>query len=192
MVLVGGLPGTGKSTLAEGLADDLGYAVLRSDEIRKDLAGVAHSEPSDAAYGQGLYRAETTTATYAEMLRQAGTLLELGESVILDASWTRAPFRQQAGDLARATASRLIQLRCTLDPIIASQRIARRREAGGDPSDADAAIAAQMAAHADPWPEAVAIDTVAHIGAVIGAARAQLDDNSDGNAPARPGEVFEE
>jgi hypothetical protein len=192
MVLVGGLPGTGKSTLAEGLADDLGYAVLRSDEIRKDLAGVAHSEPSDAAYGQGLYRAEATTATYAEMLRRAATLLELGESVILDASWTRVPFRQQAGDLARATASRLIQLCCTLDPISAAQRIARRREVGGDPSDADAAIATQMAPHFDVWPEAVPIDTAAHIGAVIGAARAQLEHDRDGSAAARPGEVFEE
>ena len=187
MVLVGGLPGTGKSTLAEGLADDRGYAVLRSDEIRKDLAGVAHSEPSAAAYGQGLYRAETTTATYAEMLRQAGTLLELGESVILDASWTRAHLRHQAADLARATGSRLIQLRCTLDPISAAQRIARRREAGGDPSDADAVIAAQMAAHCDPWPEAVAIDTAADIGAVIGAARAQLDDDTDGSAATEVG-----
>ena len=166
------------------------YLAGRGPLLRRRMADAkvcdGHGD-RDAAYGQGLYRAEATTATYAEMLLQAGTLLELGESVILDASWTRAPFRQQAGDLARATASRLIQLRCTLDPIIASQRIARRREAGGDPSDADAAIAAQMAAQSDPWPEAVAIDTVAHIGAVIGAARAQLDDNSDGNAPAEVG-----
>jgi aminoglycoside phosphotransferase family enzyme len=40
LVLVGGLPGTGKSTLAAGLADRFGWSVLRSDEVRKDLAGV--------------------------------------------------------------------------------------------------------------------------------------------------------
>ena len=52
---------------------------------------------------------------------------------------------------------------------------------------ADAAIAAQMAAHSDPWPEAVPIDTAADIGAVMGAARAQLDDSRDGSAAAEEG-----
>lgn len=40
LVLVGGSPGTGKSTVAAGLADRLGWAALRSDELRKDLAGL--------------------------------------------------------------------------------------------------------------------------------------------------------
>ena len=95
--------------------------------------------------------------------------------------------RHQAADLARATGSRLIQLRCTLEPIIAVRRIARRREAGGDPSDADAVIAARMAAHCDPWPEATAIDTAADIRAVMGAARAQLDDDTEGSAASEVG-----
>jgi len=43
LVLVGGLPGTGKSTLAAALADATGWSVLRSDEVRKDLAGLGHT-----------------------------------------------------------------------------------------------------------------------------------------------------
>ena len=45
VVAIGGLPGTGKSTLARALAPDIGNApgalVLRSDEIRKRRHGVA-------------------------------------------------------------------------------------------------------------------------------------------------------
>ena len=139
LALVGGLPGTGKSTLSEGLADRTGWSLLRSDEIRKDLSGVAHPEPAAADYGQGLYDAQITAITYREMLRRASALLELGESVILDASWTHESHRDQAARQAHATSSRLVQLRCTLDPATAAQRIALRRAAGGDPSDADAA-----------------------------------------------------
>src|SRR5262249_5650864 len=40
LVLVGGLPGTGKSTLARGLATAAGFGVIRSDVVRKELAGV--------------------------------------------------------------------------------------------------------------------------------------------------------
>ena len=37
LVLIGGLPGTGKSTLASGLERELGMCVVRSDELRKTL-----------------------------------------------------------------------------------------------------------------------------------------------------------
>ncbi len=39
LVLLAGLPGTGKSTLARGLAERAGFTVIRSDEVRKELAG---------------------------------------------------------------------------------------------------------------------------------------------------------
>ena len=50
LVLVGGLPGTGKTTLAGALADRLGFTVLSSDRIRKELAGIP-AEQSCAAPG---------------------------------------------------------------------------------------------------------------------------------------------
>ena len=37
VVLVGGLPGTGKTTLAQGLAEKAGLSVMRSDLVRKEL-----------------------------------------------------------------------------------------------------------------------------------------------------------
>ena len=48
LIVIGGLPGTGKSTLARGLGDELGWPVLRSDEIRKEQVGL---DPTSAIAG---------------------------------------------------------------------------------------------------------------------------------------------
>ncbi|MFE0201601.1 AAA family ATPase, partial [[Kitasatospora] papulosa] len=47
MIMVGGLPGTGKSTLSAALADRLGLTLLSSDRVRKQLSG----RPPDAPAG---------------------------------------------------------------------------------------------------------------------------------------------
>src|SRR5690606_1293305 len=96
LVLVGGLPGTGKSTLAAGLGRGLGATVLRTDEVRKELAGLPADRPAGAEVGQGIYGPNSTEATYRELLRRAEVALGLGESVVLDASWTDARWRALA------------------------------------------------------------------------------------------------
>jgi hypothetical protein len=159
LVLVGGLPGTGKSALATAVADALDWSVLRSDEVRKDLAGIPHHRPVPTAYGEGLYAPEVTKLTYEELLGRARRALEAGESVVLDASWTDARARAAAVEVASATASELFQLRCSAPPELAAGRMAARRSAGCDASDATPAIAAAMAEAAHPWPEAMPIDT---------------------------------
>jgi aminoglycoside phosphotransferase family enzyme len=55
-LLIGGLPGTGKSTLANALAENAGFRVVRSDVVRKQLAGVGEEE-SRSTFGQGIYTA---------------------------------------------------------------------------------------------------------------------------------------
>ncbi|HEU4546944.1 MAG TPA: AAA family ATPase, partial [Microlunatus sp.] len=81
LVLVGGLPGTGKTTLAAALADDLEYVVIRSDRVRKEIAGL---DPNKHGGGPpGLYSAAMTERTYRLMLARADQLLQRGESVLL-------------------------------------------------------------------------------------------------------------
>ena len=53
LVVIGGLPGSGKSTLAAGLGDELGWPVLRSDELRKERAGIAPSDPGGSLVQRG-------------------------------------------------------------------------------------------------------------------------------------------
>ncbi|MBK5289406.1 MAG: AAA family ATPase [Acidimicrobiia bacterium] len=159
LVLVGGLPGTGKSTLAAGLGDRLGWTVLRSDELRKDLEGIAHSEHRSDEFGAGMYDREHTAATYRTLVDRAGLLLARGESVILDASWSIGRWREAAQQVAEETASDCVEFRCTAPDSVAVRRLEERLAAGDDVSDATAGVARRMALSADAWPTAVTIDT---------------------------------
>jgi hypothetical protein len=164
LVLVGGLPGTGKSTLAGAVADRLGWTVLNSDRIRKELAGIPPHAAGAAPFGAGIYASSWTTRTYAELLRRAAGLLARGESVILDASWSSAELRSAVTDLALEQHAHLTELRCVASPELARQRLEARPSGV---SDADAEIAMKLAAVAAPWPTAVVIDTE-HGGAAAG------------------------
>ncbi len=156
LVLVGGPPGTGKSTLAGAIADRLGFTVLRSDRIRKELAGIEPGHHVTAGFGAGIYTASWTEQTYAELLRRAAGLLSRGESVVLDATWTSARHRQAAAAAAGQAAADLVQLRCSAPLRMTASRIASRT-AGN--SDATPAIAERLTAGFEPWPEAQIIDT---------------------------------
>lgn len=159
LVLVGGLPGTGKSTLATGLAEVLGGTVIRSDVVRKELAGLRPHQPAPAGFTEGIYTRSATTATYREMLRRTEVALGLGEIVVLDASWSAERWRSEARSVANRTASELVELRCSAPPDTAARRMRRRRSVGGDPSDATPEIAARLALAEDPWPKATIVDT---------------------------------
>lgn len=160
LVLVGGSPGTGKSTLASALAGRMGYAVLRSDEVRKEMIGLAHGEHADAPFGAGAYDEATTDATYTELLVRARQAMDLGVSVILDASWSGADQRGKAAQVADASSADLVELRCDAPAEVTATRIVDRRGRGADASDATPAIAAAMRAAFDPWPTAGVVSTV--------------------------------
>ena len=171
MVLVGGAPGTGKTTLAQALGAATGWTVVRSDETRKDLAGLPHSPADPGEFGVGLYAPEISDRVYAQMLDGAAGHLALGESVVLDASWSAGARRAAARRVASACGAEIIEIRCRLAPAIASARILARRAAGEGSSDATPEIAARLAASADPWPEARSIDTDSPPGLVLREAR---------------------
>ncbi|MFC4119908.1 AAA family ATPase [Nonomuraea zeae] len=156
LVLVGGAPGTGKTTVAAAIADRLGYVLLSSDRVRKELAGIAPEQPAPAPFGEGIYSQEWTERTYRELLSRAETMLQHGEPVVLDASWRAAGQREAAKEVGRRTSSDLVALHCTAPPQLIAERLARRE---GGMSDADRAIGAAIAATAAPWGDAVEIDT---------------------------------
>ena len=68
LLLVGGAPGTGKSTIATALGTDLDAFVVRSDEVRKELAGLPAGAHAPAPPHGGIYDRSRTVATYAALL----------------------------------------------------------------------------------------------------------------------------
>ncbi|MEX5636956.1 bifunctional aminoglycoside phosphotransferase/ATP-binding protein [Parafrankia sp. FMc2] len=192
LVLVGGLPGTGKSTLARELAAPApdpgeGWLLLRSDVVRKELAGLPPEASAVAEPGAGIYAADATEHSYAELLTRARHALEHGQSVVIDASWSSARARALAAAAARECDAELVQLRCVSPPRVAVARIAARAAAsaagrGGapgagpvDPSDATERVYFDMATRTDPWPEARDVDTSTSADTALALARPLVD-----------------
>ena len=100
LVAVGGLSGTGKSTLAAALAPSLGAAPgavhLRSDLERKTMFGVAETVrlPTEA------YSTEASRSVYDLLCRKARLALAAGQSVVVDAVHARPDERSAIESVA--------------------------------------------------------------------------------------------
>lgn len=130
-----GLMGSGKSTLADQLSFELGINVFRSDAVRKRLAGIPAGTPVPAAYSEGLYSAATSDATYAELLRLAGTELAAGHSVIIDATFKQKEDRSRCSALAKQYAAAFVILHVSCSEAENLRRLAERAAAGNSLSD---------------------------------------------------------
>lgn len=182
LVLVGGGPGTGKSTVAEAIGAALEWPVLASDEVRKEQAGIAATDHALARPDEGLYTPDRTEATYSALLDRAAQLLERGQSVVLDASWTRADHREAARRVAATGHAHIVEVETVIDPAVAKERIVRRLSSPWTVSDATPEIVDHMATLHDPWPEALGVRTDVPIpetrAAAVRAALALGDDAS--------------
>ncbi|MBL8859942.1 MAG: AAA family ATPase [Planctomycetes bacterium] len=134
LVLVGGLPGTGKSVLSRGLAARADFHWLRADAIRKELAGLDPLAPGGSAVRTGIYTQAWNERTYAECLSRAKELLFSGRRVLVDASFKEDARRLAFVDAAREWGVPVRILECTSAPELVKDRLAHRT---GDPSDAD-------------------------------------------------------
>ena len=134
LILTCGRMGVGKTTLAGSLARALGARLLRSDVVRKELAGLSPLERCDAPFGGGIYSEDLSRRTYAALL--AAALEKTDEaSVIVDASFARAGDRRLFQDRARRANRRCFLLHLVCDEETALLRLDRRRAEGADASD---------------------------------------------------------
>lgn len=126
LLMVGGVMGTGKSTLARALQQELGWASCASDSIRKELAGLQPAQPQEAAFGAGVYSAEWTARTYQGLLEAAQKALADGRSVIVDASFSRRADRLAMARLATRYGAGVVFAECLCPPEVALERLAQR------------------------------------------------------------------
>ncbi len=87
LIVIGGGPGTGKTTLSRGLAEQSGAEVISTDEVRRELEQTGVIAGAIGVLDSGLYAPENVNVVYDEVLRRARMLLGRGVSVILDGTW---------------------------------------------------------------------------------------------------------
>lgn len=135
LVAFSGLMGAGKSTLARELSFELGFELLSSDLLRKELAGLSKTVRCHDGYNQGIYSLEFTRETYREMFRRAEEALAVGRSVIMDASFSRRADRSAAADLARRLGVRFCPFHAECPEEVSRERLEVRQAEGSDVSD---------------------------------------------------------
>ena len=142
LVAIGGLSGTGKSTLAAAVAPSLGLAPgalhVRSDIERKRQSGVDATQRLPAA----AYRPGVSAQVYDRLRTLAQVGLQSGRCVILDATYRDARERAEVDRLAAHLDVGFVGLWLEAPTKLLTQRVATRRD---DISDATAAVVSAQA-----------------------------------------------
>ncbi|MGV9791874.1 bifunctional aminoglycoside phosphotransferase/ATP-binding protein [Gordonia sp. NPDC003422] len=158
LVAIGGGSGTGKSTIARAVGGDLapapGARILRTDVLRKRLAGVAMTAPLP----RSAYTDEARAKVYTELYRLAEAGLRGGMSVIADAVFGRRTQSTTIADISVDFAGIWLE-------IDEQERISRIEHRRPDASDANADVARRQTQTLEKpderWSRVVADDAAA-------------------------------
>lgn len=146
LILMSGLSGSGKTTIAQRLARRIGAIQIRSDAVRKHLGRVPLSDRAS----NDLYTHRMSEKTYTRLIELGGMLASQGFSIILDAKFDRLAWRQKAIALAKAHQIPLSIVHCTAPLEILKERL---RDRAQDISDATPNLLEQQRATAEPFTE---------------------------------------
>ncbi len=183
VVVVGGLAGTGKTTVATAVADALGAELLRTDVVRQELFD---NQRNDAAVDAGIYSAESRRRVYDDLLLRAAALHRQGISVVLDGTFSTIEGIRRAQSLVDHPRGHFLAVECVCSAAIAAERIARRLATGSDASEARPEMHAIQKARWEAWPADVPqimLDTEQprdrQLSMLLGAIRNLIVDRSD-------------
>jgi aminoglycoside phosphotransferase family enzyme/predicted kinase len=136
VLVVSGLPASGKTTLAHELASRLGLVSLSTDIFRKRRAGMRPTDRGTATFEAGLYEADITRSTYAALRREAAKWLRRGVSVVLDGTFGAPRERELARRLALRNGAGFLVVVTQCDESTARRRIEDRQTDPANVSDA--------------------------------------------------------
>jgi aminoglycoside phosphotransferase family enzyme/predicted kinase len=156
LIIIGGGPGTGKSTLAQSLAREIGADVVSTDDVRRDLQRSGRIGGTAGTLHAGLYDPANVDTVYTDVLRRAQEFLAGGHTVILDGTWRDRRHRTLAHEVAAECSAPVLEFVCTTTLDDAKARIATRGETA---SDATAEMAAPLTPDPEDWVGAHRVDT---------------------------------
>jgi uncharacterized protein len=157
LIMMSGLSGSGKTTVAKTIARKHGAIHLRSDAVRKQLAEISVEEKGS----NEIYSAEMSQKTYNRLLELGIMLAQAGFIVILDAKYDRITHREQVINTAKNNNISLQIINCTAPIEVLRDRLKNRT---GDISDATADLLESQQANAEDFTDrettyVTAIDT---------------------------------
>jgi aminoglycoside phosphotransferase family enzyme/predicted kinase len=157
LILVGGGPGTGKTTLSRSLAEEIGAQVISTDDVRAEMVRLGEIAGTPGVLGEGRYTLENVDAVYDGVLRRAHLDLCEGRSVVLDGTWRNPHHRELARRMAADAGAVEIEFVCTA-PLEAT--VARVRDRTVTTSQVTPEITTALADRAEEvWAGAHRLDT---------------------------------
>jgi predicted kinase len=150
ILVMHGLSGSGKTTVAGALAQALAAVRIRSDVERKRLSGQPALARTHSAIGAGIYGEEETRATYARLAALAARIAGAGFPVIVDAAFLRHWQRELLRRAARVASVSFTIVSVRAREQALRERIRARHAAAGDASEADEAVLDHQLATQDP------------------------------------------
>lgn len=160
LILMHGLSGSGKTTIARRLCESLRAVHLRSDIERKRLHGLAPQARTAGEFATGIYSAGDTERTYARLAALARHAIAAGYPVIIDATFLAARHRAQFRVLARETGVPFAIMACEAPDAALRERVRNRAAGDMDASDAGPAVLEGQIAARDPLAEAESADRI--------------------------------
>ncbi|HEU5076424.1 MAG TPA: AAA family ATPase [Polyangiaceae bacterium] len=152
LLVVGGLIGSGKSTVAAGISASLAAPVVATDRTRKYWLGVTPRTSLHESEWSGVYSPELSERIYGEALRRAACVLGSGRSVIIDGSFRSREHRGRAHLLAHQLGVPFFFVECRATPEEARARL-HRRAGGAHVSDARVELFDEFAKRFEPIDE---------------------------------------
>ncbi len=126
VIVVFGVIGTGKSTVAKALAEELSFDLVSSDIVRKTISGISIFERKYEEYDTGIYSRDVTKRTYEEIFNNTETLIKNGKSAIIDASFSKTEFRKSIIQIAESMGVTLYFIQTHAPKSVVEQRLTTR------------------------------------------------------------------